>query len=151
MIAEFGSGYRRKKPARGCDSTTGVPRSAGSNLAKSNEPLCRPPAPADSANRRVSQFHPSSCTAVSILVQRRPVISAVSLSGCARSDYRYFILVRGPRGSLDGFLSREQGRRRLPLKLFNENPEQFGIETTLKTPNPVKPRSTLQRSVDSSY
>src|SRR4029077_7465949 len=46
-----------KDPREWRDSTTGVPRMAGSNLAKSNEPLCRPPAPAGSANRRVDQFH----------------------------------------------------------------------------------------------
>src|SRR5439155_16744966 len=56
---------------------------------KSNEPLCRPPAPAGSANRRVDQFHPSSCTAVSIVVQCRPKILAVSPSDRGRSDYQY--------------------------------------------------------------
>jgi hypothetical protein len=36
----------------------GAPKAfGGSNLAKSNEPLCRPPAPAGSANRRVDHFH----------------------------------------------------------------------------------------------
>src|SRR5205823_13543617 len=72
------------------DSTTGVPRIAGSNLAKSNEPLCRPPAPAGSANRRVDQFHPASCTAVSLLVQCRPAISPVSPYRRGRNDYEYF-------------------------------------------------------------
>src|SRR5213596_2542688 len=69
----------------------GAPKAfGGSNLAKSNEPLCRPPAPAGSANRRVDQFHPASCTAVSLLVQCRPAISPVSPYRRGRNDYEYF-------------------------------------------------------------
>ena len=62
----------------------------GLQLGEVNEPLYRPPAPAGSANRRVDQFHPSSCTAVSVLVQFRSAISGVSPYRRERSGYEYF-------------------------------------------------------------
>jgi len=153
VIAEVGSGYRRKKPARGVRfDHWGAPKAfGGSNLAKSNEPLCRPPAPAGSADRRVDQFHPASCTGVSVFVQCQPTISAVSLSRRGRSDYEYFSYPAPGPDSLDSFLRREPSRGRcLSLRGFDKNPEQFGIETSLKAPNPCKARSVRQCRPDSS-
>ncbi len=124
---------------------------AGSNLAKSNEPLCRPPAPAGSADRRVDHFHRSSCTAVSVLVQYRPWISAVSPYRRGRSNYEYFYYPAAGPESLDGFLRREPNRGRcLSLRGFDKNPEQFGIETSLEAPNPCKAQSVRQCRPDSS-
>src|SRR6266480_3659221 len=57
VIPEFGSGYRRKEPARGEIRPLGCRELRAPTWRKSNEPLCRPPAPAGSANRRVDQFH----------------------------------------------------------------------------------------------
>ena len=57
MIAEVGSGYRRKRPARGKIRPLGCRELRAPTWRKSNEPLCRSPAPAGSANRRVDQFH----------------------------------------------------------------------------------------------
>ena len=122
-----------------------MPRIAGSNLAKSNEPLYRPPAPAGSANRRVDQFHPASCTGVSVFVQCQPPILAVSPYRCGRSDYEYFFYPTPGPDFLDGFLRCEPSRDRcLSLRGFGKNPEQFGIETDRKAPNPCKSRSVRQ-------
>jgi len=64
VVPEYGSKGPAQKPARGVRFDHWVPRIAGSNLAKSNEPLCRPPAAAGSADRRVDRFHLCLCTAV---------------------------------------------------------------------------------------
>jgi hypothetical protein len=64
-------------------------------------------------------------------------ISAVSPSPVARSNYEYFIVPLPGRESLDGFSDLNRaGQWRLSLRRFDKNPEQFGVETGLKTPNP---------------
>jgi len=151
VIVEVGSGYRREKPARGKIRPLGCRELRAPTWRKSNEPLCRSPAPAGSADRRVDQFHPASCTGVSVFVQCQPTISAVSLSRRGRSDYEYFSYPAPGPDSLDSFLRREPSRDRcLSLRGFDKNPEQFGIETSLKAPNPCKARSVRQCRPDSS-
>src|SRR5438445_2968369 len=57
VIAEVGSGYRRKNPRVVEIRPLGCRELRAPTWRKSNEPLCRSPAPAGSANRRVDQFH----------------------------------------------------------------------------------------------
>jgi hypothetical protein len=57
-MVEVGSGYRRRKTRAWCEiQPLGCRELRAPTWRKSNEPLCRSPAPAGSANRRVDQFH----------------------------------------------------------------------------------------------
>ena len=81
---------RRKKPARGEIRPLGCREIAGSNLARSNEPLCSLPAAADGANWRVDHFHLYLCTAVSVPVQDDGAIWIISPSRADRKDPNFF-------------------------------------------------------------
>src|SRR5436305_14796489 len=84
VIPECGSGYRRKNP-RGVEiRPLGCRESAGSNLARSNEPLHSLPIQGGSASRHVAQIHLSLFTADCVPVQRRNATSAVNASRAAR-------------------------------------------------------------------
>ena len=64
----------------------GCRESAGSNLARSSEPLLSLSVQADSANRHVDQIHLYLFTAIRVPVQQRIAISAVNASRAGRSD-----------------------------------------------------------------
>jgi hypothetical protein len=81
---------RRKKPARGEIRPLGCREIAGSNLARSNEPLCSLSAAADGANWRVDRFHLHLCTAFSVPVQDDGAISGISASRADRKDPNFF-------------------------------------------------------------
>src|SRR5207237_9750149 len=68
----------------------GCRESAGSNLARSDEPLLALPNQAGSANRHVDQIHLYFSTAVCVPVQQRIAARGVSLCRAARSDYEIF-------------------------------------------------------------
>ena len=92
MIAEVGSGYRRKKPARGKIRPLGCPESVrGLQLGENLTSLyaARPPQRAARTGALINFIGPS-CTAVSVFVQHRTAISAVSPYRRGRSDYEYF-------------------------------------------------------------
>jgi hypothetical protein len=89
--SECGSRGPAQRPARGKIRPLGCRELRAPTWRDLNEPLGRPPAPAGSANRRVNQFHPPSCTGVSPPVQCRAAISGVSPSPTARSDSEYFL------------------------------------------------------------
>src|ERR1700730_16257334 len=76
VVPECGSGYRRKTRAWFEIRPLGCRESAGSNLARSNETLCR----------RVDQIHLYLCTAIRVPVQQRIAISVVNASRADRSD-----------------------------------------------------------------
>jgi hypothetical protein len=64
----------------------GCHESAGSNLARSNEPLLSLPNQAGAASRHVDQIHLSLFTADCVPVQQRIAISAVNPSRGGKSD-----------------------------------------------------------------
>ena len=68
----------------------GCRESAGSNLARSDEPLHSLPIQGGSANRRVDQIHLSLFTAVCVPVQRSGSVPVISPCRTERSDYEYF-------------------------------------------------------------
>lgn len=78
-------GIPAQKPARREIRPLGCREIAGSNLARSNEPLCSLFAAANGANWRVDRIHLYLFTAVSVPVQNRAAISAVSASPTVRS------------------------------------------------------------------
>ena len=78
VAPECGSGYRRKNPRVVEIRPLGCRESAGSNLARSNEPLLSLPAVADGANWRVDQIHLYLLTADPVPVQQRIAIEAVN-------------------------------------------------------------------------
>jgi len=90
VIAEVGSGYRRKKPARGKIRPLGC-RELRAPTWRSLTSLytARPPQRAARIGALIN-FIGSSCTAVSVLVQHRTAISAVSPYRREGSDYEYF-------------------------------------------------------------
>ena len=79
VIAEVGSGYRRKKPARGVRFDHWGAADCGLQLGENLTSLyaARPPLRAARIGALIN-FIGSSCTAVSVLVQCRPEMSAVS-------------------------------------------------------------------------
>src|SRR5438874_4587185 len=64
----------------------GCRESAGSNLARSDEPLLSLPIQGGSASRHVDQIHLYLFTAIRVPVQQRIAISAVNASRAGRSD-----------------------------------------------------------------
>ena len=86
VISEFGSDDRRKKPARGEIRPLGCRGIAGSNLARSNEPLFSLPAAAGGATWRVDRFHLHLFTAFSVSVQDDGAVSVVNASRADRKD-----------------------------------------------------------------
>src|SRR6266850_6964381 len=98
----------------------GCRESAGSNLARSDEPLLSLPNQAGSANRHVDQIHLSLFTADCVPVQRASMNPVISPCRSARNDYEYFttpclafptkavvFIMRHcrPHGGVTGFLS----------------------------------------------
>src|SRR5438270_3103478 len=95
VVPECGSGYRRKNPRVVEIRPLGCRESAGSNLARSTEPLHSLPIQGGSANRHVDQIHLSLFTAVCIPVQRAGQLLVISPCRGVRNDYEYFICGRG--------------------------------------------------------
>src|SRR5437016_13815136 len=69
----------------------GCRESAGSNLARSTEPLHSLPIQGGSANRHVDQIHLYLFTADCVPVQRSGTVSVISTSRGERNDYEYFM------------------------------------------------------------
>ncbi len=63
---------------------------AGSNLARSNEPLCGLPTVVGGATWRVDRLHLPLFTAIRVPVQAASAARVISPSRGARSDYEYF-------------------------------------------------------------
>ena len=72
----------------------GCRESAGSNLARSDEPLLSLPTQGRSASRHVDQIHLSLFTAVCVPVQRSGTVLVISPCRTERNDYEYFICGR---------------------------------------------------------
>src|SRR5439155_9549979 len=70
----------------------GCRESAGSNLARSTEPLLSRPIQGGSASGHVDQIHLYLFTADCVPVQRSGTVSAISPSRSVGSDYEYFRL-----------------------------------------------------------
>src|SRR5437016_9026701 len=85
-------GIPAQKPARVKIRPLGCRESAGSNLARSTEPLHSLPIQGGSASRHVDQIHLYLFTAVCVPVQRSGTVSTISPSRSARSDYEYLDL-----------------------------------------------------------
>jgi len=68
----------------------GCRESAGSNLARSTEPLLSRPIQGGSASGHVDQIHLYLFTADCVPVQRSGTVSAISPSRRTISDYEYF-------------------------------------------------------------
>src|SRR2546428_13776233 len=64
---------------------------AGSNLARSDEPLLSLPTQGRSASRHVDQIHLSLFTAVCVPVQRSGTVPVISPCRSRRNDYEYFM------------------------------------------------------------
>jgi len=94
FIPEYGSGYRRKNPRVVEIRPLGCRESAGSNLARSNEPLCSLPAVAGGAVWRVDRLHLPLFTAIRVPVQQSIVISAVNAYRAGRSDSIFILWLR---------------------------------------------------------
>jgi len=90
LFPECGSGYRRKNPRVAEIRPLGCRESAGSNLARSTEPLLSLPNQAGSANQHVDQIHLSLFTAVCVPVQRSGTVLVISPCRTERNDYEYF-------------------------------------------------------------
>jgi len=82
-------GIPAQKPARGEIRPLGCREIAGSNLARSNEPLCGLPTVAVGANWRVDHFHLDQFTAPCLPVQSQSTDLDISPYRCNRSDYEY--------------------------------------------------------------
>jgi hypothetical protein len=94
FIPESGSGYRRKNPRVVEIRPLGCREIAGSNLARSNEPLCGLPTVAGGATWRVDRLHLPLFTAIRVPVQQSIAISAVNASRAARSDPIFILWLR---------------------------------------------------------
>jgi hypothetical protein len=95
LIPEYGSGDRRKRPARGEIRPLGCREIAGSNLARSNEPLSGLPYQTGGMNWRGDHIHLYLFTAVYMPVQT-DVVMAVRKC-LSRSEKRlnlYFAALR---------------------------------------------------------
>src|SRR5438128_2949650 len=68
----------------------GCRESAGSNLARSTEPLHSLPIQGGSANRHVDQIHLYLFTADCVPVQRASMTPVISTCRAAGNDYEYF-------------------------------------------------------------
>ena len=90
VIPKCGSGYRRKNPRVVKIRPLGCREIAGSNLARSNVPLCGLPTLADGANWHVDHFHLDQFTAPCVPVQHVAAPPVISPSRGTRSDYEYF-------------------------------------------------------------
>jgi len=86
FIPEFGSEYRRKNPRVVEIRPLGCRAIAGSNLARSNEPLCGLPTVVGGATWRVDRLHLPLFTAIRVPVQQCIAISAVNAYRAGRSD-----------------------------------------------------------------
>src|SRR5437660_9518003 len=86
VVPECGSGYRRKNPRVVEIRPLGCRESAGSNLARSTEPLLSLPNQAGSANRHVDQIHLYLFTADCVPVQRDATVPVITPSRAGRSD-----------------------------------------------------------------
>jgi hypothetical protein len=95
-MAEVGSGYRRRKTRAWCEiQPLGCRELRAPTWRKSNEPLCRSPAPAGSANRRVDQFHRLFMYSRLRVCPVSPGdLSCKSLSDCVKQSNLYFQLIR---------------------------------------------------------
>jgi hypothetical protein len=80
---------RRKNPRVVEIRPLGCRESAGSNLARSNGPLCGLPIQAGGANWRVDHFHLDQFTARCVPVQRPNTDLDISPYRCVGSDYEY--------------------------------------------------------------
>jgi len=94
FIPEYGSGYRRKNPRVVEIRPLGCRESAGSNLARSNEPLCGLPTVAGGATWRVDRLHLPLFTAIRVPVQQSIAISAVNAYRAGRSDSIFILWLR---------------------------------------------------------
>jgi len=94
FIPEYGSGYRRKNPRVVEIRPLGCRESAGSNLARSNEPLCGLPTVAGGATWRVDRLHLPLFTAIRVPVQQPIAISAVNAYRAGRSDVIFILWLR---------------------------------------------------------
>jgi hypothetical protein len=93
---ECGSGYRRKNPRVVEIRPLGCREIAGSNLARSNEPLCSLPTVAGGANWRVNQIHLALFTAFCVPVQQLIAIAAVNTCRAGRSDPIFILWLLQP-------------------------------------------------------
>jgi hypothetical protein len=94
FIPESGSGYRRKNPRVVEIRPLGCRESAGSNLARSNEPLSGLPTVAGGATWRVDRLHLPLFTAIRVPVQQSIAISAVNAYRAGRSDSIFILWLR---------------------------------------------------------
>jgi hypothetical protein len=90
FIPEYGSGYRRKNPRVVEIRPLGCRESAGSNLARSDEPLCGLPTVAGGAKWRIDHFHLGQFTAPCLPVQCLKLAIDISIYRCVSNDYGYF-------------------------------------------------------------